>query len=200
MRQTLKIGITLVVVAAIALSGIALAQTSSDDSTTATTVAVQDTPAYSHILDTLAPLVDDQTIDQTQAEAVAELLAQDLPRGPRPFRFQAFAQVADLFDMTPLELKEALADYDSLAAFAEANGSSADEVIGVLVDAISTRLDEAVANGRITADEAATRLDEATQHITDMVNGDLPAAPMGDGFGGPGGHRGPGGPGGGPGF
>jgi hypothetical protein len=199
MRHTLKIGITVVVVAAIAMSGIALAQTSGD-STTATTVAVQDTPAYSHILETLAPLVADETIDQTQAAAVAELLARDLPRGPRAFRFQAFAQVADLFDMTPLELKEALADYDSLAAFAAANGSSADEVIGVLVDAVSARLDEAVANGRITADEAATRLEDATQHITDMVNGDLPA-PMGDGagFGGPGGHRGPGGPGG-PGF
>lgn len=194
MRHTLKIGLALVVVAAIAMSGIALAQTGSD--TTSTTAAVQDLPGYARLLDKLAPLVDAGTISQDQADAVAETLVQDMGGpGPRGRGLEAIREVADLFDMTPLELRAALQDYDSLAAYAAANGSSADEVIGVLVDAASAHLDQAVTDGRITADEAATRLADATEHITDMVNGAFPDRPFGGGpgFGGPGGHRGPGG-------
>jgi len=188
MRQTLKIGISLVVAAALAMSGIALAQTS-DDSTTTTTVAVEDTPAYTRIVDKLSPLVEDGTLTQAQADAVAELLAADLPLGPRGHRFEAILAVADFFDMTPRELRTALQDYDSLAAFAEANDSSADELIALLVDQAETRLDEAVANGRITEDQKAELLANATEHITDLVNGTIPDRPFpgrpgGPGFGG----------------
>jgi len=190
MRQTLKIGISLVVAAALAMSGIALAQTS-DDSTTTTTVAVEDTPAYTRIVDKLSPLVEDGTLTQAQADAVAELLAADLPLGPRGHRFEAILAVADFFDMTPRELRTALQDYDSLAAFAEANDSSADELISFLVDKVEAHLDEAVANGRITEDQKAEMLANATEHITDMVNGEIPDRPFlggpgGPGFGGPG--------------
>ncbi|OFW65750.1 MAG: hypothetical protein A2Z12_03925 [Actinobacteria bacterium RBG_16_68_21] len=195
MRQTLKIGLTLVVVAALTMSGIALAQ-SSDDTTGAAT-EVQDRPGYTRILEKLAPLVEAGTLTANQADAVAETLVADFPGpGPRGARFEAIGEVADLFGMTPQELKDALEDYDSLAAFAAANGSSADEVIGIMVDAVSAHLDEAVANGRLTEAEAADRLAEATQHITDRVNGALPDRPADGGFGGPGfGGRGGGGEG-----
>ena len=188
MRQTLKIGITLVVAAALAMSGIALAQTS-DDSTTTTTVAVEDTPGYTRIVDKLSPLVEDGTLTQAQADAVAELLAADLPLGPRGHRFAAILGVADFFDMTPRELRAALQGSDSLAAFAEANGSSADELISFLVDKVEAHLDEAVANGRITEDQKAELLANDTEHITDMVNGPIPDRPFpgrpgGPGFGG----------------
>jgi hypothetical protein len=193
MRQTLKIGIALVVVAALAMSGIALAQTGSDSTTSTTTV--QDSPRYTHLQDVLAPLVDDQTLTQTQADAVAELLAQELPMRGRPgLRFRAFEEVADFFDMTPLELRTALQDYDTLADFAAANGSGADELISYLVDKVLAHVDDAVANGRITEDQATDIVANATQHITDMVNGAIPEPPAG-GFGG--GPRPPG-PGGGP--
>src|SRR3989304_8366405 len=81
MQHTLKIGLALVVVAAIAMSGIALAQTGSD--TTSPTAAVQALPGYERLLDKLAPLVDAGTISQDQADAVAETLLHDMG-GPGP--------------------------------------------------------------------------------------------------------------------
>jgi len=179
MRQTLKVGITMLVVAALAMSGIALAQTT-DDTTSTDAVVVEDLPVYGRIQDALTPLVEDGTLTQAQADAVAETLAQELPgRGPRGPRFQAIRSVADFFEMTPLELHEALADYDSLAAFAAANGSSADELISYLVDQAEERLAEAVDNGRITEDEAAEIAANLEDHITDLVNGEIPERPIG---------------------
>lgn len=178
MRNTLKIGITLVVATALAMSGIALAQ--SDEDTTATTVPVQDRPGFAHLIDRLSPLVEAGTIDQTQAEAVAEALLGDGPR-LRGHRFEAITVVADFFEMTPAELRVALADYESLADFADANGSSAEELIGILVDRVSTRLDQAVADGRLTDDQAAECLANATERITDMVSGDIEDRPFGGG-------------------
>jgi hypothetical protein len=43
-------------------------------------------------------------------------------------------------------------------------------VIDALVAEVSDRVDEAVANGRLTAEEAATILEDATDRITTMVN------------------------------
>ena len=73
MKQTLKIGITMMVVAALAMSGVALAQTTEDD-----TIDIEDTRAYEALQQQLAPLVEDDTISQEQADAVAALLAENM--------------------------------------------------------------------------------------------------------------------------
>jgi len=170
MKQTLKIGITLVVVAALAMSGIALAATDDD-----TTVDVVDTPAYSRIVDTLQPLVDDGTIDGDQAAAVAEFLAgQFQGRGHGPGAFRGLAAVADFLGLDADEMKAALEEYDTIAAIAEANGSSADAVIDHLLTLCEERLSDAVENGRITEDEKAELLANAEERITDMVSNPLP--------------------------
>ena len=187
MKQTLKIGITVLVVAGLAMSGIALAQATETDAP-----AVEDTAAYGRIQDKLAPLVEAGTINQGQADAVAATLAEGL-RGPGGGRgFRGIRAVADFLDLTPDEMKAALAEYDTLADLAAANGSSGDELIAYLVAQAEEHLATAVADGRMTQAEADEKLADAEEHITELVNSPIPEPgdrPMGGhGEHGPGGN------------
>jgi hypothetical protein len=182
MKQTLKIGIALVVVAALAMSGIALAAQTDDGTTDAS-----ERPAYSWIRDKLTPLVEDGTISDDQAAAVAEVLAGSL-RGPGhgPRALKGLAAVAEFLGLDAEAMRAALQEYDTIAEIAEANGSSADAVIDHLLGLCEERLDQAVANGRITEDEKAEILANAEERITYLVNAPLPE-PGDRPFGGP--HR-----------
>ena len=183
MKQTLKIGITVLVVAALAMSGIALAQTdeSSDDTVNQNVVT--------RIVERLQDLVDDGTITEDQAQAVAEHLASGFrPGGPRGHRGPHFGAIADFLGMEREEFREALQEYDTLADLAEANGSSGEELVEFLVSQAEERLAQAVENGRITQDEADEKLADIEERITEKVNSEIPE--LGSR---PGGRRGPGG-------
>jgi hypothetical protein len=182
MKQTLKIGITLVVVAALAMSGIALAAQTDGDITGGT-----ERPVYTWIVDELAPLVEDGTLSDAQAAAVAEVLAGSW-RGPGhgPRALKGLAAVAEFLGLDAEAMRAALQEYDTIAEIAEANGSSADAVIDHLLGLCEERLDEAVANGRISEDEKAEILANAEVRITYLVNAPLPE-PGDRPFGGP--HR-----------
>jgi hypothetical protein len=201
LRQTLKVGAMLLVVAALATTGIAVAQ--SDDGTsvfsaaegtidTGGTALVDEQPVHSRILDWLAPLVEDQTITQGQAEAVADALAEHLPRlGQVLMRgLHAVDDAADFLGMTARELVEALRDGATLAELAEEHGLGAQALIDHLVGLVEEHLDQAVADGRLTEDEAAERVAEATERITALVNGELDFPAFGQGFGPHGGGMG----------
>ena len=171
MRQTLKIGITVVVVAALAMSGIALGQTTEDEDT----VAVEGTRAYQAILDHLAPLIEDDTITEAQAEAVAATLAENMGGlGRRGHGLHALRATAEFLELTPEEMRAELAEYDSLAELAAANGSSGAELIAYLVSQVEEHLATAVEEGRLTEAEAAEKLATAEERITELVNGDIP--------------------------
>jgi polyhydroxyalkanoate synthesis regulator phasin len=135
--------------------------------------AVEDTKAYGMLQDRLAPLVEDGTINQEQADVIAATLAESMrPRAGRGLR--ALQAVAEFLELTPEEMREALSEYDTLADLAEANGSSGNELIAYLVDEVEEHLADAVADGRITQDEADERLVDAEKHITELVNSDIP--------------------------
>lgn len=181
MTQTIKIAVTLLVVAALAMSGVALAQ-SSDDSAGP---EVEDTRAYAGTLERLEPLVEDGTLTESQAEAVASHLAPSIKhRCVRPV-FRVIGAALDFLGITPQELREALAEDSTLAELAEANGSSGDELVAFLVGEIEERLDLAVENGRITEEEKDEHLANAEEKVTDLVNGDIdfPRPRRGPGFG-----------------
>ena len=97
MKQTLKIGAMLLVLATLAITGVALAQ-SDDEATTDPATTVEETPLRSQIVEWLAPLVTEGTIDQSQAEAVADTLAEALPRphGPLRRRREARGEAAEV--------------------------------------------------------------------------------------------------------
>jgi len=191
MRQTLKTGFLVLVVAALVTSGIALAQTADEN-------AEGDTPA-TRIMERLAPLVEDGTITEGQAQAVSDTLAEGFgirgdghkPGSPRGHRGAGGEAVAEFLGITTDDLKAAHDEGLTLAEIAATNGSSRAALVEFLVGEAETRLDEAVAEGKIDEAEKAEKLSEITEKIGQMVDGELERP---EGRRGPGERRGPGGP------
>ena len=143
----------------------------------------------------LQPLVDDGTITQAQADAVIDALQatgpQGGPGGPgRPGHGPGFAIVAETLGLTEEEVREAVIDGQTLAELAEANGSSAEELVDAILADIKSHMDEKVAAGDLTQEEADAKLAEAEERVTEFVNNTKPPkGPRGPGGpGGPGGH------------
>lgn len=93
-------------------------------------------------------------------------------------------------------LRQALADGKTIAEVASENRVEVQAVIDALVAEANTRIDEAVANGRITAEQAEEHRANAIGKITTFVNeGPQHEGPQHDGqfggaFGGPGARHG----------
>ena len=138
----------------------------------------------------LLPLIDSGTLTQAQADAVIQAL-QDArselggegrggPRGHHgPGRLMGalhgLDSVADAIGIAVDELRDALADGQTLAQVAEANGVDPQAVIDTLVTEASEWLDEAIADGRLDQEDADERRAELTERITEFVNEGLPA-------------------------
>jgi len=148
----------------------------------------------------LQPLIDDGSLTQEQVDKVIAALEAAGPMGGGPMggghggrgmggNLDAAAAV---IGVTTDELHTALQGGQTLAEIAVANGSTAQAVIDAMVAELKAHLDEEVAAGEHTQDEADARLADATTRITDMVNNGAPAG--GPGMGGPGmggrGHHG----------
>lgn len=109
------------------------------------------------------------------------------PGGPgRPGRHEGFhvglTAAAEALGLTEDELRAELEDGSTLAEVATEHGVEPQAVIDAMVAEISAHLDEKVADGELTQDEADARKAELTERITDLVNNGRP-------------ERGPGGPG-----
>ena len=142
------------------------------------TPSADERPDTARIRDELQELVDNGTITSEQADAVAEHLVANRPDGPgfgghhprgghRGFDGEV---VAGIIGISVDELRDALQAGSTIAEVAEANGVDPQTVIDALVDEASDHLEVAVENGRLTEDEAANRLAEITERITERVN------------------------------
>ena len=94
--------------------------------------------------------------------------------------------VAGLLGVDAEHLRAGLRDGKSIADIAAERGVDLQTIIGALVDEASTHLDQAVADERLTDDEAADMLAKLTDRITARVNGerpvrDMPVPPPADG-------------------
>jgi hypothetical protein len=133
----------------------------------------------------LAPLVEEGTITQAQADAVIAALQEAKPERGGPgggFGMRGGAQleaVATAIGISEDDLRTALRDGQTIAEVAQANGVAVDTVVAAMVESFQTHLAEHVAAGEITQEEADARLAEATERFTAVVNGE-------GGFGGPG--------------
>jgi hypothetical protein len=179
------------------------AQSGADSATTTPAPAAGTvTTAPDWVGQALAPLVADGTITQAQADAVTAALAAARPeRGVRTgHMFGDLDAAASAIGIDGSALREALASGQTLAQVAEANGADPQVVIDALVAAMRTHVADDVAAGRLTQAQADQILADVESHVTDLVNGTLPAGPRpGDlpggpppgammwGFGGPGG-------------
>ncbi len=161
------------------------------------------------IKDALSGLVSDGTLTQEQADKVASTLDDALPQrdehrwGPGPggpMRGPAMMRGLDVaakaLGMTDAELRTALMSGKTLADVAKDQGVPVDTVVTALVDSVTKDIDQAVADGRLTQDQADTFTKDLKARITDRVNGvrpqwpghhempgpsDLPGAPGGSG-------------------
>lgn len=126
----------------------------------------------------LDPLVDGGTLTEAQADTVADHLATTLPghrghflgRGPGLASFEA---AADIIGIENAELREALAAGATLAEVAEDNGVDVETLVDGLVAALNEKVDELVADGRITAEQAAEIKENAPERIGNFVNSEV---------------------------
>lgn len=158
--------------AAVAMVGPSVVSAQSEPSTDAP-AAGRDGP----VARALSGLVDDGTLTQAQADAVVERLRAERPdraghgrgdrRANRRVRLREAAGVAaETIGITTDELRTAVQDGQTVAEVAEANDVDPQIVIDALVEHATTKIDQAVADGRI--DEA--RADEIKAHLPDMAD------------------------------
>ena len=147
MKQSLKIGFVALVVAAIAASGMAFAQSDGTD-------------------DTVPPAGD------TQVEEFAPERGFKGRGGHHGMRGGAghLNQVADFLGVDAQVIQDGLEGGDTLADIAAANGSSGTALVDSLVADLTEKLDGAVADERIDQGKADEILAEASEKITTMVN------------------------------
>jgi AraC-like DNA-binding protein len=96
--------------------------------------------------------------------------------------FGNLTAAADYLGLTEAQLQSQLEGGKSLAQVAQAQGKSVSGLVDALVAAAKTRLDEAVAAGRLTQAQETEMLDGLRDRITSLVNS---AHPGGPGFGRP---------------
>lgn len=181
---------------------------SAQDETT-TTEAPADVPAAplpdqepgQWVRGALDELVQDGTITAEQADAVAAKL--DEKRPARPGRHGGpggpgghhgrgpgggMDAAATAIGIEPQELFEAMRNGSTVAQVAQEHGVDVQVVIDAMVAEMNTHLDEEVAEGELTQEEADARKAEAVTRITEMVNNPMPERPEG-GPKGRGGHH-----------
>jgi lambda repressor-like predicted transcriptional regulator len=113
------------------------------------------------------------------SELVERERLPDRGRGPGGMhgggRGPGLEAAAEAIGISEDELRAALADGTSLAEVAADHGVDVETLVDALVAQASTRLDDAVADGRLTESEAAERSAELEERITAHVNGEHPA-------------------------
>ena len=196
--------------------GIATAQTSNDTTTQPSTAAapsgqVAATPAPAtpaapapHMEDraggvdnVLNDLVTKGTITKEQADAIKAALKDASPKGRGPNGFagsrgvfkMGLDTVAKTLGVTTDELRTALQSGQSIADLAKSKNIDTKVIVDAIVKEADTTIDQAVTDGKLTADQAATAKTKAAEVAQNIVDGN---GPFGGGGFGPGGF-GPGG-------
>ncbi|MFP5577391.1 MAG: hypothetical protein ACLGIZ_04020 [Acidimicrobiia bacterium] len=132
--------------------------------------------AVSWVDDALSGLVSDGTITQDQAEAVETALEDARPHhGMHARRGHHLGVVAEALGMTEDQLRTALEGGKTIAEVAADEGVDVQAVIDALAADARARLDQAVADGDLTREQADERLARIEERVTAMVDGERPA-------------------------
>ncbi|MGO4108438.1 hypothetical protein [Paenibacillus sp. YAF4_2] len=120
-----------------------------------------------------------KTNDKSQFSANLDNLinTEQLATGREDRRGRGFGHnldaAATALNMTEDELKTELQADKTIAAIADEKGISEDTVIAALETAINAEIDQAVTDGKLTADEAATKKEETAAQAQSIVNGEF---------------------------
>jgi polyhydroxyalkanoate synthesis regulator phasin len=85
---------------------------------------------------------------------------------------EAFAAAASYLGLSAAELRSQL-DGKTLADVAKAKGKSVSGLVDVMVAAAEKSIDQAVSDGKLTKDQAATIKADLREHIEKLVNGEF---------------------------
>lgn len=140
----------------------------------------------SRLAEVLAPLVSDGTLTQAQADKVIATLKAAGPFGGdhSPGGLgrggAGLDAAAKALGLTTDELRTRLQDGSTITEIAGETGVGLSGVKAAMLAEMKEKLAEAVADGKLTQDQADQRLANAEERINAMVNGEMPQ----------GGHRG----------
>jgi hypothetical protein len=149
--------------------------------------------------DAIAGLVTDGTLTQAQADKVTAALVAARPAGDHggregrggpggAGRGAQLTVVAATLGITEADVQTALQGGQTIAQVAASKNVDVQKVVDAIVADFKTKEQAEVATGDHTQAEVDAKVAEFTTHVTDMVNGKMPAG----GKGGPGmGGRGP---------
>ena len=129
----------------------------------------------------LQPLIADGTITQAQADAVTTALQEARPEGRPGGRGMGrgmghgrighgIEAAATALGMTSDELRTALRDGQTIAEVAAEKGVDVQTVIDAMAAEVKTHLDEEVAAGEHTQEEADAKLADAIERITERLD------------------------------
>jgi AcrR family transcriptional regulator len=154
------------------------------------------------MIERLEQAVEDGRLTQDEADEQIEQMEERLlegletgswfSMGPGGFRGPGGAQpelLADALGMTAEEVHEALADGQTIAELAEAQGVALEDLVDALMAPMIERIEQAVEDGRLTQDEADEQIEQMAERLLEGLE-------SGTGFGrgmmhgGFGGHRG----------
>jgi polyhydroxyalkanoate synthesis regulator phasin len=115
-------------------------------------------------------------ISPEDAEQVRQRIeeSQGLGLGPRGWRIHALggivSSVAETLDMTPREIAQDLRQGQSLAEIGQAKGVATDTLRSAILTAADEKLDQAVADGKLTQDQADKIMTRLTDNIDKILN------------------------------
>ena len=178
------------------------------ESSTTTVPAESEAPAEgerpdpsARLQETLAPLVEDGTITQEQADKVVEQLLAERPFGRGPgghggrgghgggwFGGEA---AATALGISVDDLRTELRAGKSIAQVAEEKGVAIDTVIAAIVAERTERIVAKVTAGDLSREEADEKLADLTERVTERVNATPPTRGEHRGGGAPDGPDGP---------
>ncbi len=124
------------------------------------------------ILKALKPLITDGTISQSQAEAVAKRLATAesgmVRRHDRRVAI-GYSEIAEELGLSQTDLAKAIKDGKTIEQIAADHGVDINEMIDSLIAKLGTRLDQSVAEGKLTREKADQILAAARKRLTTTV-------------------------------
>jgi len=115
-------------------------------------------------------------ISPEEAERIRERIEESrgLGLGLRGWRLRALggivSSVADTLNMTPREIVRDLKQGQSLAEIGQAKGVSTDTLKSAILTAAAEKLDQAVADGKLTQDQADKIMTRLTDNIDKILN------------------------------
>lgn len=176
MRHSIRIGAAILGITALMMSGIALAQTV--DAPDPSGGASGQPAASQVILEQLAPLVEDGTITEGQAAAVAEQLSPLVRRAASREQTRQLqrklgrlaGEITEVLGISGDRLGEQLGQGMTLGEIAEANGSSGEQLITDVVDHVAAHLAVQVTAGRVDQARANEGIANTEKALTELID------------------------------